>query len=369
MKKLYAIALVLVLASISAVVYAAGNITIEIGEGDRLTIRCTADALNITQDNPVSALAICSANATATPNPAATDTPEPTPTPTPTMDHSGHGDPADLTWHAPGIGHGDRPPHEHGDAPPVWLTNAGITPMYTHPGGTPNENHPYWKHTAFKGYSFNLKGQDLYCVFHLDFNPGGHGSRFHSYQCWIKDATGAISHFNGWLDFGIGQNTGPNFVAVCGQASNIRPIIMANRAGCSPVLFETWYARAGGSGDWAPDFGFSVSPSYYAGGDPANPATWTPVNPWPNNLTRRVEIAIPADRLAAAPKGVFWSTQWGDLVSGPADPICGTSRTFGERTYTVVCLEQTIQPTLQPIVFPGNAIERTFPDDGVEFPN
>lgn len=367
MKKVIAFLLIL-FALTGGAVYAAHVLSLD--AGDQVAIRCNADVLQITQDNPVSALAICSANATATPVPADTATPAPEPSPTPTMDHSEHGDPADLVWHAPGVAHGDRPPHEHGDAPPAWLTSAGITPMYTHPGGTPNENHPYWKHTAFKGYSFNLKGQDGYCVFHLDFNPGGHGSRFHSYQCWFKDVTGAISHFNGWLDFGQGEQTGPNFVTVCGQASNVRPIIMANQAGCaSAPLFETWYARAGGSGNFAPDFGFSVSPSYYAGGDPNNPSTWTPIFGWPNNLTRRVEIAIPANRLAAAPKGNFWATQWGQIVSGPADPICNTPRTFGDRTYTTVCLEQTIQPTLAPIEFPGNAIQRTFPDEGVEFPN
>ena len=127
--------------------------------------------------------------------------------------------------------------------------------------------------------------------------------------------------------------------------------------------------QGAGSGDWAPDFGFSVSPSYYAGGDPTNPATWTPVNAYPNNLTRRVEFAIIADRLARAPKGSFWATQWGQIVSGPSDPVCGTPRTFEERTYTTVCLEQVIQPTLQPIQFPGNAIQKTFPGNGVQFPN
>ena len=185
----------------------------------------------------------------------------------------------------------------------------------------------------------------------------------------MRDTAGGVSHFNGWLDFGTGEQTGPNLVIVCGQASNVRPIIMANQAGCNPVLFETWYARAGGSGDWAPDFGFSVSPSYYAGGDPVNPATWTPVNAYPNNLTRRVEFAIIADRLARAPKGSFWATQWGQIVSGPSDPVCGAPRAFGERTYTTVCLEQVIQPTLQPIQFPGNAIQKTFPGNGVRFPN
>lgn len=366
MKKILVLAAFLAFA-LSATLYAAGSINIEIGNGDSVAIRCTADVLRVTQDNPVSALAICGANATATPAPLPTDTPEPAPTPTPTHDHGM--EEADLRWHTPGA-HGDRPAHEHGDAPPQWVLDAGYDPTYTHVGGTPNENHAYYKHTAFKGYAGQFGNQQWYAIFHLDFNPGGHVSRFHSYQLWVRDTAGGVSHFHGWLDFGTGEQTGPNLVIVCGQASNVRPIIMANQAGCpSAPLFETWYARAGGSGDWAPDFGFSVSPNYYAGGDPANPATWTPVNPWPSNLTRRVEFAIPADRLAAAPKGDFWATQWGRIVSGPSDPICGTPRTVGERTYTTVCLMQTIQSTLQPIQFPGNAVQRTFPGNGVQLPN
>lgn len=354
---------VLLVLLLAGVAYAA-SVTVQLSAGDSLSVNCTGDTLTVTQADAVSALAVCSANATVTPIPA--DTPTPAPEPTLTPDHSQHGDPADLGWHAPG-GHGDRPPHEHGDAPPQWLLDAGINPTYSHVGGTPGENHSYWKHVAFKGWAGRFTdNQDWYAAFHLDFNPGGHASRFHSYQLWVKDISGAISSFSGWLDFGQGNQTGPNLVVVCGQASNVRPIIMANQAGC-PVIFETWYARAGGSGDFAPDFGFSIAPNYFAGGDPGNPATWTAINPWPNNATRRVEFAWYANRSTL--RGEFWTTQWGALVSGPNDPICGTERAIGERTYTVACLRQFIAPTLQSIQFPGNAVQRTFPDDGVELPN
>jgi hypothetical protein len=356
--------LALVLLVMTAVaVYAA--VSLRLDAGDSVSIFCTGDDLTLTQADAVSALAVCSAEAepTATPVPVATDTPAPEPTPT----HDHHMDEADLRWHAPGVAHGDRPPHEHGDAPPQWLIDAGINPTYSHVGGTPGENHSYWKHSAFKGWAGRFTdNQDWYGVFHLDFNPGGHASRFHSYQLWVKDATGAISSFSGWLDFGQGNQTGPNLVVVCGQASNERPIIMVNQTGCNP-LFETWYARAAGSGDWAPDFGFSIAPNYFAGGDPNDPTTWTAINPWPNNANRRLEFAWYANRSTL--RGEFWTTQWGAVVNGPSDPICGSERTIGERTYAVACLRQFIAPTLQSIQFPGNAIQRTFPDDGVELPN
>lgn len=356
--------------SLTGVAYAAHVLTLD--AGDSIAIRCNADVLQVTQDNPVSALAICSANATATPIPADTATPipadtaTPEPTATPTMDHSGHMDEADLRWHAPGA-HGDRPFHEHGDPVPQWVLDAGYDPQFTHVGNTPGENHAYWKHTGFKGWAGRFNNQDWYGVFHLDFNPGGHDSRFHSFQFWVRDTNLAVSHFHGWLDFGQGNNTGPNKVITCGVDSNVRPIIKVNQAGC-PVTFENWYAAPalGGRADWSPDFGFNINPNYFAGGDILNPATWTPTG-GVRNLTRRAEIAWYANRSDL--RGDFWTTQFGDLVSGPNDPLCGTQRSYGEKTYTIACLKQTIQPTLQSIQFPGNAIQRNFPGNGVVLPN
>lgn len=53
----------------------------------------------------------------------------------------------------------------------------------------------------------------------------------------------------------------------------------------------------------------------------------------------------------------------------PTDPVCGTQRTYGERTYTVACLRQFIAPSLQPMTFPGNSTGGTFPGNGVVLPN
>ena len=299
--------------------------------------------------------------ATATPRPPTPTPLPPTPTPSPapvTATPPPH-DHMDSHWHAPGA-HGDRPAHEHGDAPPQWLLDAGYTPSFDHAGGTPGENHPYWKHTAFKGWSGRFANQDWYGVFHLDFNPGGHVSRFHSYQLWIRDASGAVSHFNGWLDFGQGNNTGPNLVLQCEGDDNVRPIISPPSLDC-PVSFESWYARAGQAG-WMPDFGFNINPNYYAGGDPSDPSTWVSTG-YVRNLTRRIEFAWYAVR--STPRGEFWATQFGDVVSGPNAPACSGTRTYGTRVYDVVCLRQYIAPTLRGIGFPGNAVQREFPGDGI----
>ena len=60
--------------------------------------------------------------------------------------------------------------------------------MFTHAANTPNEN--VHKHTGFKGFSARLNNIDVYVVMHLDSNPNGHTSRFHSYQMWTRDAEG-----------------------------------------------------------------------------------------------------------------------------------------------------------------------------------
>lgn len=322
----------------------------------------------------------CAPAPTATPVPTATSTPVPPtatlvlptptpvhPTPTPTHSHSM------SMWHAPGS-HDGIPAHEHGDQPPAWIAAAGYTVTFDHPGNTPNENVLPHKHSARKMYVATLKGVEVACLWHFDFNPGGAASRFHSYQCWFKDGAGGVSNLNGWLDFGEGNNTLGNVVRVCGRDSGVRPVIMENGYGCSPVLFSTWYSRAGGA---IIDVGFSVSPTYYLDGpngaavDPANPASWYVVPPpagkaAPDNLTRRMELALYASRLAPLPKDTaFWTDQFGRRVTGPSDPACGTTITVGTRTYPILCLRQYVASTLTEIAFPGNAIQKQYAGAGV----
>lgn len=308
-------------------------------------------------------------DATATPMP--TDTPIP-PTATaipvpPTA--TAMPDMADMMWHAPGA-HGDRPAHEHGDAPPQWVLDAGYTPMFTHAAGTPGENIANYKHTAFKGWMGRFGSVDWYGVFHLDTNPVGQAGRFHSYQLWARDATGAVSSFNGWLDFGTGNSATSQKIVVCATDSGTRPIIMVNQPGCAP-RFENWYARAGGSGGWAPDIGFNISPTYYdiGTGDPNDVAQWRPINGAANNVQRRIEWAWYPFRSNL--RGEFWATQFGDIVSGPSDPRCGTQQAHGTRVDTVLCLRQYIAPSLPEVSFTTtqlpnrNSQQRTFGGGGI----
>lgn len=310
---------------------------------------------------------------TAAPTEAATATPVPPPS-----------DMTDMTWHAPGA-HGDRTAHEHGDAPPAWLlasygyTDPAQMMLFTHAGSTPGENMLNYKHTAFKGWEGQFQTASgpvrWFAVLHLDTNPVGQAGRYHSYQLWALDPSNNISHWSGWLDFGTGNNTGSQKIVTCGQDSGIRPIILVNQAGCAP-RFENWYARAGASGAWAPDFGFNINPTYYdiGSGDPLNTNDWRPINEFPANLDRRIEWAWYAGRSSI--RGGFWATQFGEVVSGPGDPVCGTTRTIGTRTYTVACIEQYIAPTMPEVSFnttalpARNSVQRTFPGGGiVRLPN
>jgi hypothetical protein len=341
------IPLIALLAILPLALVRADSQIITLAPGDHLDVACSTSLTGTIQSQ--------SASLDCAPLPA---TPTPTPTPDPTVGICGE---STHTWHAPVVS-GCQTRHEHGDAVPSWVTNAGYTPMFTHHANTPSENSLTHKHSAFKGFSATFNNVQFYGVFHMDTNPGGHASRFHSYQVWARDPNGGVSHWHGWLDFGTGNNTGPTLRTTC-QNQSVRPILLVNDEGC-PSQFEAWYSRAGAA-PWSWDFGFNISRTYYAGGDPADPATWAPTGGL--NLTRRVEASWYANRSEL--RGTFWATQFGDTVSGPTDPLCGTQRSYGTRTYTVLCLEQFIAPTMRTVQFPGNALQKSFPGTGVQPPN
>lgn len=344
---------------------------IPLGSGESGSLNCEGDELAIVSETVTRSLYNC---IVYTPTPTSIPTTEPQPTATatmtPTHSHS-------ATWHEPGV-HGDVPAHDHGDAPPQWLLDAGYAPSFDHPANTPNENVLAHKHSAMKGAgaTFGLKDSDpannvdWYGIFHLDFNPGGHFNRFHSYQLWLLDATGAVSHISGWFDFGTGNETGPQIVIVCNTGTAVRPVMKINQSGCTPV-FETWYAL-----DSSPtfDIGITISANYFAGGDPNNPASWQSIDGTVRNMNRRFEFSYYGVWGGQNLRGDFWTTQFGDSVSGPTDPICDGfhTRPVGERTYTLLCVKQTLQPTLPQIKFvTGNSVQRIFPSGGVtlQLPN
>jgi hypothetical protein len=275
-----------------------------------------------------------------------------------------------MEWHPPVV-NGCQTGHEHGDAPPDWVLSSSWHPMFDHPGNTPNEN--ALKHTSFKAFSMRLHGVDLYTINHLDTHPNGQQTRFHSYQVWARDASGGVSHWDLWADFGQDDNAIPNIRAVdtCGVQYSIRPIIQVNYPEC-PSAFENWYSRAGVP-SWGWDFGLNTRAQYYGGpqrgtlssGNLADMATWLPTSVL--NDTRRIELSWYATR--SSQRGTFYSTQLGTIVSGPGDPRCSQPFTVGGRTYETLCIQQHIAPTMTTVAFPGNAMQRVYDVTGVRLPN
>lgn len=371
----------------------ASPLAMSLDPGETQTFTCSGTLVMVRVNDKKVTLA-CSAAATATVAPTlvptvvlptVTPTPTKTSTPVPTATH----DMASMSkWHPP-LAHDGTTVHEHGDAPPSWVVAAGYDPAFDHPMNTPNENQILHKHIAMVGWSgqfvLTTGGTvNWYGIFHLDTNPGGYVSRLHSYQFWIQDATLKVSHFQGWLDFGQDNNVGPNLVDSCDSNSGVRPQIFPLKPNC-PFHFENWYARDDQAG-WMPTFGFNINSNYFLTNTAVatDPNTWTPRVDGRGdfNLTRRVEwawrrqefnLAIQQGRargiVISPTTGIFWATQFGELVNGPTDPLCDGfhTRTYGvapnARTFTILCAEQQVWPSLPTVSseVTNNAVQRTFP--------
>lgn len=352
-----------------------------VAPGDHLTAHCQTQWLVVTTTTnainanckPLAATATAtSVPPTATVAPTATTAP-----PTATMADMGAGACGESlsAWH-PQVVNGCDTHHEHGDAPPAWVTSSPWPAMFDHPGNTPSEN--ILKHTSFKGvllHYTNTAGHhiEVYWVLHIDTTPNGQSGRYHSYQAWELDSSGGVSHWDGWMNFGEGDNTGPTIYDAAAQTGH-RPVMSVfYTSGTYGSKFETWYTAGGGQGGFAWDFGITVSAQYYHGTDAAHPSdpslsainTWLPTGQF--NTNRRIEASWYADR--DSHRGTFYATQFGQIVSGPTDPICGTTATVGAKSYTVLCLQQYIAPTAETVGFPGNSIQTDRSSIGLQLPN
>lgn len=274
--------------------------------------------------------------------------------------------------------------HDNGDPPPQWVTDwtkqqaaQGVSGFYSvgmiYGGDEQTSDEWINKPRAFKGYSATLKGVDIYYRYHAQSNPMGHTARFHSYEIYARDPSGNVSMWQGWQDFGTGDNTLPTVRDEDCETDLPRPIMLVNKVGCGEYTFENWYSRPGGTGPgsgWVWDTGLNMQATAYHDGDPHHMESWTLAPDNNKGLIRRIELAWYADRAGMAPKGEwFWATQFGTIVQGPDDPLCGTSRTFGEKTYTVKCLPQYIAPTMVTVSFPDNSSQKAFDCPVCTLPN
>jgi hypothetical protein len=284
------------------------------------------------------------------------------------------GEPMD-TWHPPVVTGPDGKPcatgHEHGDAPPAWIAAAGYSvSFHGHFNTSPKENSD--KHAAMKGFIARFNNVDIYFRIHAASNPLDRSARYHSYEVWARDPSGAVSHWQGW--YNTGDPVKDRFVRRKANTDpGTRPIMLVvdqqslnDGIGC-----EQWYA-APGEPVWSWDFGWTIcgatvlyQPNENA--TAADQSTWT-LNPNGSlGGTRRLEAAWYSSR--QHPTGAFVATQFGEIVAGMSDTRCsGTTTKFGV-SYPNTCLEQYIAPTMVQVAFPNNATQKDFDTTGVKIPN
>lgn len=307
-------------------------------------------------------------------------------------------------WHSPACG------HEHGDAPPSWLEAAGYNVGFDshagfHGGTTLAENTA--KHAAMKGFSTTLQGKDVYLRYHAASNPGDRMSRYHSYELFIKDPVGNVTHTQGWFNSGDPNNTDPNRPGRVSRTQNdpgYRPIMLVTDLASlqAGINCEQWYVTTSIEG-WGPEFGLTICDSstmYYFGENQYNkngqlysdaediydPTNWIKLCDYgfPQGLCKGADRALElswfgpdssnSPNRGNPPKDkIFYATQFGQRVSGPNDPMCSdgalTNR-FGVN-YQNKCLPQYVASTLTSIEASKgvNRDRKLYDVTGVQVPN
>lgn len=286
-------------------------------------------------------------------------------------------------WHAPSCG------HEHGDAPPQWIADAGYQAGFDsthgfHGNTTAQENTT--KHRSMKGMLATFGQQQVYARLHFASNVFERMSRYHSYEVFIKDASNNVSHYQGWTNTGdpTGGGTGRRSKSL--PDNGVRPTtqVVDQAALQMGRNCEQWYAT---TSSWGPDLGWTICDS--------TTAYFTEENQYPDyefplcqygypkplclGSNREMEFSLyvtgsvnAPSRGDLAPKDVhFYATQFGEGVSGQNDPRCqvgAMTNKFGKE-YQNLCLEQYVASTLRAIENPSNRFRKDYDVTGVEFPN
>jgi hypothetical protein len=281
-------------------------------------------------------------------------------------------------WHAPVV-NGCDTGHEHGDAPPSWIADAGFpAAFHGHFNTSPVEN--TGKHAAMKGFLTRLDNVDIYFRIHAASNPLDRSARYHSYEVFGRDPGGAVSHWQGWYNTGDPEKD--RVARRRGVEPEQRPIMLVvdETAWNQGIHCEQWYS-APGQPAWGWDFGWTIcdTTTLYRPGENAtasDQSSWVPAPGDPTGTTRRLEAAWYGPNSKVIPNRgnppkdqTFWATQFGEIVSGPDDARCSESITKFGQTYAAVCLEQYIASTMPAVEFPENAQQKAFQAAGVRLPN
>ena len=275
------------------------------------------------------------------------------------------------SWH-PSVIDGCATGHEHGDAPPDWIAQAGYTPTFHGDFNTSPTEHTR-KHAGMKGFLTRFADVDIYFRVHASSNVLDRSARYHSYEVWARDPSGGVSHWQGW--YNSGDPIADRFPRRKGVETEKRPAILVvdQTSWEQGIKCEQWYAA---TASWSWDFGWTIcgiNALYYPGeGKEQDQQFWrAPQGQAGVGTLRRLEAAwYDNSNGRTHPVGQFWATQLGEIVAGPDDPRCsGETTKFGE-TYQNVCLEQYIAPTMRQVSYPSiNAEQRQFDSTGVRVPN
>lgn len=348
------------------------------------------------------------ATATRTPTPVPpTATPTLTPTPAPV---AGQPCPEYLhdasrphgAVHASGCYYG----HEHHDMPPAWLIAAGVDVRFDGAFNTSSiENVPHaqgGKHESMKllchanvvraGHTFQI------CVrYHAADNPHDRSARMHSFQLWVLDDSGNLSHEQGWYDSGDPEKFAPGYTGPDPERPSAtqstpmdthhRPVMGAVTremvdSGAQP--FTTWYTAPGaiyeGPGSTWAAFGLSSEvTTWYHATDIATalrPEQWDRrirADGTPANGASGVRANVTWPAFAAFTADDFNNNQPYTVSQfGHRNPDCspGATVTVYGVSYPVKCLTRRVWSTAgQGFDIDTGSNTRSYPDAGVVTPN
>jgi hypothetical protein len=264
-----------------------------------------------------------------------------------------------TSWHPPVV-NGCRTGHEHGDAPPNWIADAGYSAEFNI---SLHEN--AIAHAAMKGFNAHLGDVDVYLRVHATSNALDRSERFHSYEVWARDPSGSVSHWQGWMNTGDpGADRVPRRA---GFSTDVKPSILVvdERSWEQGIRCEQWY---GATAPWSWDIAISLCNAstiyYYGEANESASMYWHPAPDGAMESDRRVDVSWFDFR--NHPTGKFYATQFGEIVSGPKDSKCTETVMMYGVTYPNQCLAQYIAPSMVRVSFPVNTAQKAFDVTGVK---
>jgi hypothetical protein len=264
-----------------------------------------------------------------------------------------------TSWHPPVV-NGCQTGHEHGDAPPAWISEAGYPLEFQI-----SQRENAVAHAALKGFHAQLGDVDVYLRVHATSNALDRSARFHSYEVWARDRSGSISHWQGWMN--TGDPRADRIPRRSAFQTDVKPSILVvdQRSWEQGIRCEQWY---GATAFWSWDIAISLCNATtlysYGEADGLAQGLWQPAPDGAMESDRRVDLSWFDFR--DHPIGRFYATQFGEIVSGPNDAKCSETTAMYGVVYSNECLAQFIAPSMVRVSFPVNTAKKEFDVTGVK---